>query len=111
MNVLTISNGTMIRAAVIAHRTGSDFVAGYKSAMIERLKEKLRTGIASFVFLKKDGSVRVVETATTNPVLVDKWTNGYGESRERYGCCAFLELTAAGIQWRSFRWENLIQVF
>ncbi|SUE34614.1 Uncharacterised protein [Rikenella microfusus] len=86
-------------------------MAGAKAMMIETLKEKLRNGIASFCFVKKNGELRYVKCATTNSALVEQWTNGRGESRERYGCCAFLELTEDGIQWRSFRWESIVKVF
>lgn len=111
MNALIVSNSTLVRASVIAHRTGSDFIAGAKSVMIHELKKRLNEGIASFAFMKKDGSVRVVKCATTNKALVAQWTNGRGESREHFATTAFLELTDTGIQWRSFRWESLIQVF
>ena len=50
MNTLVITNGTATRMAVIAARTGSELMAGAKAMMIETLKEKLRNGVAHFIF-------------------------------------------------------------
>ena len=58
MNALIISDTTAVRMNVIADRTQNLLIAGVKAMMIEQLKEKLRNGIAHFVFIKKDGSVR-----------------------------------------------------
>ena len=58
MNTLVITNSTAARMAVIAARTGSELMAGVKAMMIEVLKEKLRNGVAHFVFVKKNGEVR-----------------------------------------------------
>lgn len=108
MNALVISNSSMIRAKIIADRTGSEFMAGAKSVMIAQLKEKMRNGIAHFLFLKKDGSIREA-WGTTNKSLVEKYTNGRGDSRELFCTTAFFDVEKS--EFRSFRWENLIQVF
>lgn len=107
IQALAISNGTIVRAAVIAHRTGSNFVAGAKSVMIEALKEKMRGGIAHFIFVKKNGEIREA-WGTTNKSLVEKHTNGRGESRENFATTAFFDVELG--QWRSFRWESLVWV-
>ena len=54
MNALVITNGTATRMAVIAARTGSELMAGAKAMMIESLKAKLRSGVAHFIFIKKN---------------------------------------------------------
>ena len=54
IQALAISNQTAIRAGVIKSLTDSDFMSGAKAMMIETLKEKLRNGIASFCFAKKE---------------------------------------------------------
>ncbi len=97
----------MVRAAVIGARTGSDFVAGAKSMLIAQLKEKMRNGIAHFVFVKKDGSIREA-WGTTSSTLAAKHTNGRGESRENFATTAFFDVELG--QWRSFCWENLVAV-
>ena len=40
---------------VIAQRTQNLLIAGAKAMMIESLKDKLRTGVAHFIFQKRNG--------------------------------------------------------
>lgn len=108
MNALVISNNSMVRAMVIAERTGDSFIAGAKAMMIETLKSKLGNGVAHFIFLKKDGTVREA-WGTTNAALANKHTNGWGESRERYATTAFFDVELGA--WRSLRWESIVKVF
>lgn len=53
MNTLVIIDTTAVRMNVIADRTQNLLVAGAKAMMIENLKEKLRNGVAHFIFIKK----------------------------------------------------------
>lgn len=108
MNALVITNGTATRMAVIAARTGSELMAGAKAMMIESLKEKLRNGVAHFVFIKKNGEVREA-FGTTNAAVAAKYTNGNGISREYFKTTAFFDIEKG--EWRSFRWESLVKVF
>ena len=57
-NAVVINNSTSRRANVIAQHTGSDVMGVVKVQMIDVLKAKLQSGIAHFLFLKKDGSFR-----------------------------------------------------
>ena len=107
-NTLVITNGTATRMAVIAARTNSELMAGAKAMMIEDLKHKLRTGVAHFIFQKKNGELREM-FATTNPSLVKRHINGRGESRELYATTAVFDCELGA--WRSFRWESIIKVF
>lgn len=108
MNALVITNGTATRMAVIAARTGSELMAGAKAMMIEALKEKLRNGVAHFIFIKKNGEVREA-FGTTNAAVAAKYTNGKGISREYFKTTAFFDIEKG--EWRSFRWESLVKVF
>ena len=108
MNTLVITNGTATRMAVIAARTGSELMAGAKAMMIEVLKEKLRNGVAHFVFVKKNGEVREA-FGTTNAAVVAKYTNGNGISREYFKTTAYFDIERG--EWRSFRWESIVKVF
>ncbi len=108
MNALVITNGTATRMAVIAARTGSELMAGAKAMMIEALKEKLRNGVAHFIFIKKNGEVREA-FGTTNAAVAAKHTNGNGISREYFKTTAFFDIEKG--EWRSFRWESLVKVF
>lgn len=107
-NIAVINNETAVRAGVIAQRTGSIEMGMVKAMMIENLKNKMKNGVAHFVFKKKDGSLREA-WGTIQSALADAMTNGRGESRENYACCAFYSVTDGA--WRSFRWENLVTVY
>ena len=97
-----------VRANVIARRTNSNEMGIVKAMMIENLKEKLRNGIAHFLFVKKDGSIREA-WGTCKAELANAKTNGRGESRENYATTAFFDVEKG--EWRSLRWETLIRVF
>ena len=96
------------RMAIIARRTGSELMAGAKAVLVEVLKDKMRNGIAHFVFQKKDGSLREA-WGTTNRSLAEKYINGNGVTREAFATTAFFDVEVGN--WRSFRWENLVMVY
>ena len=106
--LMVISDSTATRMVVIAERTQNLLIAGAKAMMIESLKEKLRNGVAHFVFQKRNGEYREI-FATTNPSLVKRHINGRGVSRELYATTAVFDCELG--EWRSFRWENLVKVF
>ena len=108
-NMIISADSRMVtRMAVIARRTGSELMAGAKAVLVEALKDKMRDGIAHFVFQKKDGSYREA-WGTTNRSLAEKYINGNGVTREAYATTAYFDVEAGG--WRSFRWENLVMVY
>lgn len=108
-NMIISTDSRMVtRMAVIARRTGSELMAGAKAVLVEALKDKMRNGIAHFVFQKKDGSYREA-WGTTNRSLAQKYINGNGVTREAYATTAYFDVEAGG--WRSFRWENLVMVY
>ena len=108
MNALVITNGTANRMMVIAQRSGNELVAATKAMMIESLKEKLRNGVAHFLYIKKDGTIREA-WGTTNAALAHKYTNGNGVSREIFKTTAYFDIEKSS--WRSFRWESIVKVF
>ena len=108
MNALIITDTTAIRMAVIAARTGSELMARAKAMMIENLKEKLRNGVAHFIFVKKNGDIREA-FGTTNAAVAAKYTNGNGCSREYFKTTAYFDIEKG--EWRSFRWESIVKVF
>lgn len=107
-NIMVISDMTAARMAVIADRTQNLLVAGAKAMMIENLKSKLRSGVAHFIFMKKNGELREM-FATTCPALVGRHINGQGVSREYYATTAVFDCELG--EWRSFRWESIVKVF
>jgi hypothetical protein len=108
MNALVITDTTAVRMNVIAQRTQNLLIAGAKAMMIESLKEKLRTGVAHFIFQKRNGEYREM-FGTTNPSLVKRHINGRGVSRELYATTAVFDCELG--EWRSFRWESIVKVF
>ena len=108
MNALIITDTTAIRMNVIAQRTQNLLVAGAKAMMIQNLKEKLRNGVAHFIFIKKNGEIREA-FGTTNAAVATKYTNGNGISREYFKTTAYFDIEKG--EWRSFRWESIIKVF
>lgn len=107
-NIMFVTDMTATRMAVIADRTQNLLVAGAKAMMIENLKSKLRSGVAHFIFMKKNGELREM-FATTCPALVGRHINGRGESRELYATTAVFDCELG--EWRSFRWESIVKVF
>lgn len=108
VNAIIINNSTANRATVIAARTASAEMGMMKAMLIDTLKVKLAGGIAHFVFKKKDGSLREA-WGTTQRNIASAKTNGRGMSREAYKTTAYFDIECG--EWRSFRWENLVQVF
>ena len=107
-NLMIITDSTATRMNVIAQRTQNLLVAGAKAMLIEQLKEKLRGGVARFIFIKKNGEVRDA-FGTTNAAVVAKYTNDNGISREYFKTTAFFDIEKG--EWRSFRWESIVKVF
>lgn len=108
MNALIITDATALRMNVIADRTQNLLIAGAKAMMIENLKDKLRNGVAHFIFIKKNGEFREA-FGTTNDSVARKYTNGRGRSREVFKTTAFFDIEKG--EWRSFRWESIVKVF
>ena len=108
VSAIAVKDMTIVRANVIAERTGSLEMGIAKAMLIEQLKAKLKTSVAHFIFQKKNGELREM-FATTNPALCSRHINGRGVSRECYATTAVFCVESG--DWRSFRWESLIKVF
>ncbi len=108
ITAIVINNATANRATVIATRTESAEMGVMKAMLIDTLKVKLANGIAHFVFKKKDGSFREA-WGTTQSNFAKAKTNGRGVSRECFKTTAYFDVECG--EWRSFRWENIVQVF
>ena len=108
MNALIITDTTAVRMNVIAERTQTLLMAGAKAKMIQNLKEKLRNGVAHFIFIKKNGEIREA-FGTPNSSVASKYTNGNGISREYFKTTAYFDIEKG--EWRSFRWVSIVKVF
>lgn len=106
--VVVVNSMTAHRANVIARRTGSAAMGVIKSQMIDLLKAKLQSGVAHFVYMKKDGTIREAwGTCTGN--LIRATQNGRGLSGDAVNTVKYYDVMAGG--YRSLRYENLVQVF
>lgn len=108
VSAIAVKDMTIVRANVIAERTGSLEMGIAKAMLIEQLKAKLKTSVAHFIFQKKNGELREMFATTCKP-LIERHVNGKGVSRENYATTAVFDVEKGA--WRSFRWESLIKVF
>lgn len=108
VSAISVKDMTIVRANVIAERTGSLEMGIAKAMLIEQLKAKLKTSVAHFIFQKKNGELREMFATTCKP-LIERHVNGRGVSRENYATTAVFDVEKGA--WRSFRWESLIKVF
>ena len=108
METMVVVNGmTAHRANVIFARTGSAAMGVVKAQMIDLLKEKLRNGVAHFLYMKKDGSLREA-WGTCSGNLMRATQNGRGLSGDQVNTIKYWDVEKGS--YRSLRYENLIQV-
>ena len=105
--VVAMNGMTAHRANVIARRTGSEAMGIIKAQMIDLLKAKLQMGVAHFVYMKKDGTLREA-WGTTSSNLMKANINGRGISRDSVNTVCYWDCEKGG--FRSLRFENLIEV-
>ena len=109
MTQMVIVDGmTAHRANVIARRTGSEAMGIIKAQMIDLLKAKLQSGVAHFVYMKKDGTLREA-WGTCSGNLMRATQNGRGLSGDQVYTVKYYDVMVGG--YRSLRYENLVQVF
>ena len=109
MTQIVVVNGkTAHRANVIARLTGSEAIGIIKAQMIDLLKAKLQSGVAHFIYMKKDGSIREA-WGTCSGNLMRATQNGRGLSGDQVNTVKYFDVVAGG--YRSMRFENLVQVF
>lgn len=107
-NIAVVNEINVIRAQVIANRTHNVANGITKAAMVAIAKEKMRSGVCHFIYVKKNGELREA-FGTLTPALVNATTTGMGESRERYFTSAYYDCEKGN--WRSFRWETIVKVY
>ena len=107
MSLVIVNSRTAHRADVIAVRTGSAVMGIVKAQMIETLKAKMQSGVAHFIYLKKDGTIREA-WGTTASNLMRATQNGRGLSGDDVNTVKYYDIVKGG--YRSLRYENLLQV-
>ena len=110
METIVVVNGmTAHRANVIMTRTGSAAMGIVKAQMIDLLKEKLRNGVAHFLYMKQStGEIREA-WGSCNGQLMKATQNSRGLSGDQVNTIKYWDIEKGG--YRSLRYENLIQVF
>ncbi len=109
METMAVVNGmTAHRANVIMARTGSAPMGVIKAQMIDLLKTKLHTGVAHFIYMKRNGEVREA-WGTTAGNLMRATQSGTGLSGDEVNTVKYWDIEKGG--YRSLRYENLVQVF
>ena len=106
--VVAMNDITAHRANVITQRIGSEAMGIIKAQMIDLLKAKLQSGVAHFLYMKKDGSLREA-WGTTASNLMEATQNGRGLSGDHVNTVKYWDTMSGG--YRSLRYENLVQVF
>ena len=110
METMVVVKGmTAHRANVIATRTGSAAMGVIKSQMIDLLKEKLKNGVAHFLYIKQSTQEIREAWGTCNGQLMKATQNGRGLSGDQVNTIKYWDCEKGG--YRSLRYENLIQVF
>lgn len=112
MNAIAITTKDAQRLSVIATRTHATTaieiaMAGAKMQMIHELKERMKTSVVEFYFVKRDGTLRHAY-GTTMPSLAAKHINGRGIPRESVKTTPFFCVESG--EWRSLRWESIVKV-
>ena len=82
-------------------------LAGAKMQMIHELKERMKTSVVEFYFIKRDGTLRHAY-GTTMPSLAAKHINGRGIPRESVNTTPFFCVETGN--WRSLRYESIVKV-
>ena len=110
METMVVVNGmTAYRANVITSRTGNVAMGVVKAQLIDLLKEKLKSGVAHFLYKKQStGEVREA-WGTCSGQLMKATQNGRGLSGDQVNTVKYWDIEKGG--YRSLRYENLIQVF
>lgn len=99
-----MNNTDVVKANIIAHRTGDAFAAGYLLSLGNELRKRMQNGVVEFYFHKKDGSIRRA-FGTTMPTLA--------KSHIKYGGSPISVITFWDTEkgdWRCCQIQSLIKV-
>ena len=112
INAIAITSKDAERLSIITTRTNATIaveiaMAGAKMQMVHDLKERMKTSVVEFYFIKRDGTLRHAYGATM-PSLAAKHINGRGIPRESVKTTPFFCVESG--QWKSFRWESIVKV-
>ena len=102
--IITMTGKDIVKANIIANRTGNAFAAGYLLSLGNELRKRMQEGVVEFFFHKKDGSIRRA-FGTTMPALA--------KSHIKYGGSLISVITFWDTEkgeWRCCQLQSLIKV-
>ena len=105
MAIISMASSDVVKANIIAERTGNAFAAGYLLSLGNELRKRMQSGVVEFYFHKKNGEIRRA-FGTTMPALAKAHINGRGSSS--ISVITFFD-TEKG-EWRSAQIQSLIKV-
>ena len=105
MAIISMNNTDVVKANIIAHRTGDAFAAGYLLSLGNELRKRMQNGVVEFYFHKKNGEIRHAYW-TTMPSLAKAHTNGRGSSSIK----VIVGFDVEKGEWRSAQIQSLIKV-
>ena len=105
MALISMAGTDVVKANIIAQRTGDAFAAGYLLSLGNELRKRMQQGVVEFYFHRKDGSIRRA-FGTTMGTLAKAHINGRG-------CSSIKVITLFDVEkgeWRSCQIQSLIKV-
>ena len=103
--IISMKGADLVRANIIADRTGNSFAAGYLLAQGSELRKRMQTSVVEFWFSKKDGSIRHA-FGTTMSSLAKAHT--VGGAKASIKVIPFFDVEIG--EWRSCQIQSLIKV-
>lgn len=105
MALISMAGTDVVKANIIARRTGDAFAAGYLLSLGNELRKRMQQGVISFWFHKKNGELRHA-FGTTMPSLAKAHINGRGCSSIKV--IVFWDVEKGA--WRSAQLQSIIKV-
>lgn len=105
MAIISMTSADIVKANIIAHRTGDAFATGYLLSLGKQLRRRMQNEVVEFYFYKKNHEIRRA-FGTTMPSLAKAHINGRGSSS--ISVITFFD-TEKG-NWRSAQIQSLIKV-
>ena len=104
MALISMAGTDVVKANIIAQRTGDAFAAGYILSLGNELRKRMQQGVISFWFHKKNGALRHA-FGTTMPSLAKAHINGRGCSSIKV--IVFWDVEKGA--WRSAQLQSIIK--
>jgi len=105
MAIISMKNTDVVKANIIAQRTGDAFSAGYLLSRGNELRKRMQNGVVEFYFHKMDGSIRRAFGTTMGSLAK---THTVGGAPSSIKVITFFDVEKGA--WRSCQIQSLIKV-